>query len=767
MTTPLYSSGARGTPATASGRSMNFRNGGAGGKRLDGGMGMKMGAKKKMVIKPFKVTPKLPEQFEEETWKKLEAAIVAVQNKQATPLSREELYRAVEDMCTWKMAARLYEKLQETCATYVNATVESLANLGSDVNVFLESVHKMWEDHCEDMLVLRTIFMYLDRTYVMQTPHVPSIWDVGLQLLRGNIVQRKQLESKLISALLELVERERNGEAINRSYLFNLLRMLLSLQLYHARFETPFLVASEQFYTAEGVSVLETADVPQFLLHVEKRLQEENDRVVHYLDVSTKRQLIHVVESKLLKPHTTTLLERGFEALMDGTRIDDLKRMYVLYGRVDAVVDLKNAFSAYIKKKVSTLVMDVEQGKNLVEKLLQLKAELDKVLNDSFAQDSEFVFAMKSAMEYAVNVRASRPAELVAKFVDSKLRTGNKGGSEAEVENLLDCVMVIFRYIQGKDVFEAFYKKDLAKRLLVGKSASFDLEKLMLSKLKTECGSSFTNKLEGMFKDIDLSQSVMSQFEQHAGSKSALEKLPTKIDMQVQVLTTGFWPPYAPVELNIPTALIPLKEIFEKFYSSKYQGRQLQWQHSLAHCLVKAKFPKGRKELAVSLFQAAVLLCFNGKDSLGFKAIKEQTRIEDGELRRTLQSLACGKVRVLQKVPKGKDVEDNDSFVFNADFSHQLIRIKINSIQLKETKQENEDTHERVFRDRQYQVDAAIVRIMKARKKLSHALLMTEIFGQIRFPAKPADIKRRIESLIDREYLERDAANPQVYNYLA
>ena len=81
--------------------------------------------------------------------------------------------------------------------------------------------------------------------------------------------------------------------------------------------------------------------------------------------------------------------------------------------------------------------------------------------------------------------------------------------------------------IKGKDVFEAFYKKDLAKRLLLGKSASIDAEKSMISKvkirfiyffvvyfnrnitltiflspmqLKTECGSQFTNKLEGMFK---------------------------------------------------------------------------------------------------------------------------------------------------------------------------------------------------------------------------------------------------------------------------
>ena len=67
-------------------------------------------------------------------------------------------------------------------------------------------------------------------------------------------------------------------------------------------------------------------------------------------------------------------------------------------------------------------------------------------------------------------------------------------------------------HLQGKDVFEAFYKKDLAKRLLLGRSASTDAEKNMITKLKTECGSQFTNKLEGMFKDVDLSRELMMSF---------------------------------------------------------------------------------------------------------------------------------------------------------------------------------------------------------------------------------------------------------------
>jgi cullin-4 len=54
--------------------------------------------------------------------------------------------------------------------------------------------------------------------------------------------------------------------------------------------------------------------------------------------------------------------------------------------------------------------------------------------------------------------------------------------------------------VQGKDVFEAFYKKDLAKRLLLGRSASMDAEKLMITKLKAGCGGNFTANIEGMFR---------------------------------------------------------------------------------------------------------------------------------------------------------------------------------------------------------------------------------------------------------------------------
>ena len=69
--------------------------------------------------------------------------------------------------------------------------------------------------------------------------------------------------------------------------------------------------------------------------------------------------------------------------------------------------------------------------------------------------------------------------------------------------------------------------------------------------------------------------------------------------------------------------------------------------------------------------------------------------------------------------------------------------------------------------DGELQVDAAIVRTMKTRKQLSHQLLISELFGQLKFPAKASDLKKRIESLIDREYIERDETDPALYHYVA
>jgi hypothetical protein len=101
----------------------------------------------------------------------------------------------------------------------------------------------------------------------------------------------------------------------------------------------------------------------------------------------------------------------------------------------------------------------------------------------------------------------------------------------------------------------------------------------------------------------------------------------------------------------------------------------------------------------------------------------------------------------LTKTPRGRDVSNSDSFAVNLNFSDPKYRIKINQIQAKETKEENKETHERVVADRNYETQAAIVRIMKSRKTITHAELVSEVISATknRGPLDPADIKKNIE----------------------
>lgn len=168
-----------------------------------------------------------------------------------------------------------------------------------------------------------------------------------------------------------------------------------------------------------------------------------------------------------------------------------------------------------------------------------------------------------------------------------------------------------------------------------------------------------------------------------------------------------------------------------------------------------------------------VLLLFNhvaGTERLTYHDIARRTMIDPPELKRTLQSLACAKYKILIKEPKGRDVADSDSFYFNEAFESPLARIKIATVAASrlESAKERKDTMEKLEEARRHLTDACIVRIMKSRKHLDHNNLISEVTGQLsaRFQPDPTMIKKRIESLLEREYLQRREDDRRVYEYL-
>ncbi|KAA8652610.1 cullin family protein [Aspergillus tanneri] len=736
---------------------------------------------KKLVVKNLRTGSRFnQDSYFEKVWSQLDAALAAIFNGGKPEVSLEELYKGAENVCRQGRAAHLAKRLQDQCREHVSGKLRDIlvakAEGGSNIDA-VRAVVESWAAWKSKLVTVRWIFYYLDQSFLLHSKEYPVIREMGLIQFRNHIYSDPRLKSKISQGTSD------------SSLLRNAIELFHSLDVYTDSFE-PLLVSESKKYFTSWVQREAPGYLATFAENSHSLIEREVNRCELFtLNRSTRQKLSELLDRILVADQQTVLLNQPdvLGLLRTGNNVA-LEKLYSLLERKDLGAKLKSAFSTYVIEEGSSIVFDEEREAEMVARLLEFKQQLDETWAISFHQNEELGHTLRESFENFMNKGKKSEAtggtdnpktgEMIAKYVDRLLKGGWKlapartagdmplADEDAEINRQLDQVLNLFRFVHGKAVFEAFYKNDLARRLLMGRSASDDAEKSMLSRLKTECGSGFTHNLESMFKDMDVARDEMAAYS--SIQRERKQRLP--VDLSVSVLSAAAWPTYPDVQVRIPPEIATATSDFEKFYYSKYNGRKLNWKHQLAHCQLRARFPKGDKELVVSSFQAIVLLLFNelpDGGTLSYSQIQEGTKLTDKELQRTLQSLACAKYRVLSKKPKSREVSATDEFSYNAGFSDSKMRIKINQIQLKETKEENKTTHERVAADRHYETQAAIVRIMKSRKTITHAELVAEVIMATRSRGvlEPAEIKKNIEKLIEKDYMEREEGNR--YQYVA
>ncbi|EGG25040.1 cullin C [Cavenderia fasciculata] len=706
-------------------------------------------------------------------WKLLEDAIKTIHSKNASSLSFEELYRNAYNVVLHKHGEFLYNNLKKLLDTHLKNIAQGVEAANDEV--FLKELNRCWNDHKTSMMMIRDILMYMDRTYVDQSKVAP-VYDLGLNLFRDNVIHHKQIKDRLTNILLEMIKKERSGEMINRLLIKNITQMLIELGInskivYEESFENQFLATTAKYYQLESQQLISTCSCPDYMKKVETCLKDELERVSLYLDGSTESKLKEVSEKQLISNHMKTLVKMensGLISMLTDDKIEDLKRMYILFTRVpDGLNLMKDVISKHVREIGREIVMDEEKTKEqgtYFQSLLDLKDKYDNLHINAFFNDKQFQHTLHQSFEYFINLNPKSP-EFISLFIDEKLKKGLKGVGEEEVDILLDKILMLFRFIQEKDVFEKYYKQHLAKRLLLGRSVSDDAERNMIAKLKTECGYQFTSKLEGMFTDMRLSVDTMNGFKQYTQTLQS----PLTFELSVHVLTTGFWPTQNTAHCILPREILHCCEAFKSFYLSQHNGRLVVWQTNMGTAEIKASFPSKTHELQVSTYQMVILLLFNDTQKIGFKEIAETTGIPIPDLKRNLMALTSAKNKILEKESESKTIEESDVFAFNTKFKSKLYKVKIMSVIQKETPVEVSETRHKVDEDRKHQIEASIVRIMKARKTMDHSNLISEVIKQLssRFVPNPIIVKKRIESLIEREYLERSKQDRKIYNYMA
>ena len=611
-------------------------------------------------------------------------------------------------------------------------------------------------------------------------------------LFRDNVLRAESEEKAeptilevLRMIILEQIAMDRAGSPIDTTLakaciamlegLYETEREIDSENLYLTCFEREYLSASRDFYEKEGASLLRDADAATYCRHTTKRIDEETDRCRSTLSESTTAKITKVLEGSLIqgKIKDVIYMSSGVPHMIDNDRLSDLELVYQLNSRIDSkkteltqavqrrIQEVGNQINETAHKAVlppghsGTNEGGKEQAKpkagadksasqqsaaaiQWVEAVLHLKDKYDKIWKKSFQSDNVIQPAVYKSFTESIN-DFPRCSEFISLFIDENMKKGLKDKSGPEIDSILDKAIVLIRYITDKDMFERYYKKHLCKRLLMQKSLSIENEHDMIRKMKIELGNSFVQKLENMFKDMQLSDELTANYRQRVAD-SGPDK---RTDLSIHVLTSMTWPletmqsfssmleGKSDAQCIYPSSIDRVKRGFENFYGEKHSGRQLTWMPHMGTADIRVVFPavpgkdgplgKERKyDLNVSTYGMLILMLFNDLESgasLSFDEIQARTNIGQHDLVRNLQSLAVApKTRVLVKEPMSKDVKSTDRFFFNDNFHSNFFKIKIGVVAGNtrvEGERERKETERRNNDSRSFAMEAAVVRIMK------------------------------------------------------
>ncbi|KAF8114396.1 hypothetical protein N665_0038s0020 [Sinapis alba] len=662
------------------------------------------------------------------------------------------LYTTVYRMCTQRdphdHSEKLYNKYREVLEEYTNSTVlPALRKTYDDEYMLLRVLLERWSIHKKMVRRLYRIFYYLDRYFVVRKSLLP-LEQVGLACFRDLVYNT--LQRRVKEAVVAIVDKEREGEDthIDKALLENVKNIYVEfgmgeMERYEQDLESFMLEGTTSYYSRKASRWIQQYSYFDYIRKSEECVKKEKERASYYLYASSEPKLVKTVEHELFVVYANQLLEKKHSELREIAR---------------GLEPVANIFKQHVEDADG-------QGTAAIRKVIEVHDKYMVYVTKCLENQTIFHKSLKEAFKFfcskAVSV-SSLSAETLATICD-RIIILKKWASEELSDEAIEKVVKFLAYISDdKDLFAEFYRKKLARRLLLNRDASYDHEGRIITKLKQQFGGNFTYKMEGMVTDLTSSRQNQNSFDEYVVNNPVAKP---GIDLNVTLLTTSVWPSYKTFDVNLPSELVKCVEIFSVFYETKHKRRKLTWLHSLGTCHINGKFDQKPIELIVSTQQAAVLLLFNTRDKLNYTDIQTQLNLSHEDLVRVLHSLSCAKYKILIKEPGTETVSQNDVFELNFRFTARKSRVKIPLSHVDERKKVVED----VDNDRRYTIEASIVRIMKGKKVLGHEQLVSECVKQLSGMFKPdvKAIKKRIEELIARDYLERDKMNPNMFRYLA
>lgn len=734
-----------------------------------------------------------PDQSFEELWAALQDAIDCIYENNVSGLSFEKLYRTIYTIVLRKKSSDLYNKLGDYLAKKLDKLKKEQFH---EVQGFelLTKVMQVWESQCNCFKLISDVMIYMDKVYCKPERKLET-YDLGLEIFKLNVV--KPLEKAINKAMIHDVNEVRQKLFLDVSHTEvwkGIIGMMETLEderdnYFSTQFEPVLLSETERYYThsinCDYLTPIEYLESMKKLKYFEYTLDSQ------FLNTDSTAKITTVLEKVLIwNQKFVDVLPLLVRESINESNINLLKELSALSSENNYGLNILNCIKNCIFEDANAVVIDTTSRKraqvatkwtkNVIELFNQYEGFLRHIDlqhislgNDNVEGDLINSKILNDVFSKYLNQNGKQSVEFITLYLDSCLKLTQNKQEVEKAKNDLEACVKLFRILSEKDVFEKFYKQQLSKRLLQHKSM-VEMERWMIKRIKDEMGTFFTSKLDGMLRDMVTSSELLRSFRTNRSNDDPSSEL----DFRPQILTMTSWPFQSAFvtdgDIFLPSRLEHLRLDFETFYTKKYPERSLQWASHLGYMEIGFQFDSNYHDISMPIYAATIFLLFEQYDELTMEMIGDLTNISEQELHRQLISLAVApKSRILKKRPMSRSISAQDKFSINYAFTAPTAKVKVQTIAglvpSSKTDSNLSSAQDSAERERSIEINAAIVRIMKSHRKLSHGKLMTMVADVVRtrYPLSSTTFKKSINYLLEKEYILRDPDDLSIYHYIS
>lgn len=269
-----------------------------------------------------------------------------------------------QSLCRFGKSEKVYKSLKEEIENHIQEIKKSLLSKPLNVDL-LARLNTHWDTFCQQLTIIRTVFMELDRYYILPNTKYKSISQLGKDLFSEVIMEKDDFHHVVISEVIHQIKIERDGSKINIRLIQDILRMLTEQSYYKSEFEPRFLESTRLYYKEEANRRISYGTIPEYIHHAAgRRTQESEERVKNYLSMDTKQALIAVVVDKLVYAKTETIIQKGFDTMMENDMYEPLKIFYELLQQSPKMSLLRTAFGEFLRVCCSIIVLFLDNVLN-------------------------------------------------------------------------------------------------------------------------------------------------------------------------------------------------------------------------------------------------------------------------------------------------------------------------------------------------------------------------------------------------------------------